>query len=139
MTVKTKKFVESYVSTGNATQAAIDAGFSPKTAYSSGNRLLKKVEVQAALKEISEQISSEKICNAEEVQIILTAIARGEVSEEVIINGKDELKCAKKQVSAMTRIKAIDLLCRMNGWYKDKTEVTFNQQTPIIIRDDVRE
>lgn len=35
-----------YVKSFNATQAAIDAGYSEKTAYSQGQRLLKNVEVQ---------------------------------------------------------------------------------------------
>ena len=138
MTSKQKKFIESYVATGNATQSAIQAGYSQKTAYSIGSENLSKPKIQAALKEISEKISSEKIATAEELQEILTAIARGELTEEVVINGKNEIKRVKKQVSAMTRIKAIDLLCRINGWYKDKTEVTFSQ-TPIVICDDVKE
>lgn len=43
-------FVEAYLQTGgNATEAAKCAGFSEKTAYSQGQRLLKDVEVQAAI------------------------------------------------------------------------------------------
>ena len=45
-----KKFVESFVANGgNATQAGIDAGYSPKTAYSQGARLLKDVEILAQI------------------------------------------------------------------------------------------
>lgn len=49
LTEKQKCFVEEYLKDLNATQAAIRAGYSEKTAYSMGQRLLKKVEVQAAL------------------------------------------------------------------------------------------
>jgi len=43
-------FVEAYVTNGgNATQAAITAGFSEKTAYSAGGRLLKDVEIAAEI------------------------------------------------------------------------------------------
>lgn len=40
------RFVEEYLTDLNATQAAIRAGYSEKTAYSQGQRLLKNVEVQ---------------------------------------------------------------------------------------------
>lgn len=47
---KKASFVEAYiVNGGNATQAAVAAGYSEKTAYSQGPRLLKDVEVQAAI------------------------------------------------------------------------------------------
>jgi phage terminase small subunit len=42
-------FAARYLATGNATQAARDAGYSPKTAYAQGSRLLKKAEVQRLL------------------------------------------------------------------------------------------
>lgn len=45
-------FIDAYIANGeNATDAAIKAGFSPKTAYSAGARLLKVVEVAAALEQ----------------------------------------------------------------------------------------
>lgn len=43
---KQKLFCDEYLVDLNATQAAIRAGYSKKTAYSSGQRLLKDVEVQ---------------------------------------------------------------------------------------------
>lgn len=52
-------FIKSYLLHGNATQAAIDAGYSKKTAYSQANRLLSYVEVQQALAAHREQISNE--------------------------------------------------------------------------------
>lgn len=49
LTPKQARFVEEYLVDLNATQAATRAGYSPKTAYSAGQRLLKDVEVAAAL------------------------------------------------------------------------------------------
>lgn len=46
---KQRRFVDEYLIDLNATQAAIRAGYSEKTAYSMGQRLLKNVEVCAAL------------------------------------------------------------------------------------------
>ena len=46
MTEKRKRFAEEYLFDFNATQAAIRAGYSERTAYSIGQRLLKDVEVK---------------------------------------------------------------------------------------------
>lgn len=48
---KQKLFVKEYLIDLNATQAAIRAGYSEKTAYSQGQRLLKHVEVARLVKE----------------------------------------------------------------------------------------
>ncbi len=52
LTEKQRKFCEEYSIDLNATQAAIRAGYSEKTAYSIGSRLLKNVEVQKYISEI---------------------------------------------------------------------------------------
>lgn len=49
LNAKQSKFVSEYAIDLNATQAAIRAGYSGKTAYSQGQRLLKKVEVAEAI------------------------------------------------------------------------------------------
>lgn len=51
LTAKQAAFVAAYVLTGNATQSAITAGYSEKTAYSIGNENLSKPEIIAALAE----------------------------------------------------------------------------------------
>ena len=53
-----KLFVEAYIANGcNATQAAISAGFSQKSAYSQGQRLLKHVEIQQLLRNRQNEIA----------------------------------------------------------------------------------
>lgn len=49
MTPKQESFAREYTIDGNATQAAIRAGYSAKTAYSAGQRLLSNVEVRATI------------------------------------------------------------------------------------------
>lgn len=49
LTDKQTAFVREYLVDLNATQAAIRAGYSERTAYSVGQRLLKKVEIQRAV------------------------------------------------------------------------------------------
>lgn len=57
-TARRNAFVQAYIANGNnATQAAITAGYSPKTAYSQGQRLLKKVEISRELAEAAQSVA----------------------------------------------------------------------------------
>ncbi|WP_423245457.1 terminase small subunit [Mannheimia haemolytica] len=51
LTDKQKRFVEEYLIDLNATQAAIRAGYSEKTAYSIGEENLRKPEIRSAIQE----------------------------------------------------------------------------------------
>ncbi|MBB3928788.1 phage terminase small subunit [Sphingobium jiangsuense] len=59
MTPKQQRFVEEYLIDLNATQAAIRAGYSAKTASSQGERLLRNADIQKAVTE-AKQARSEK-------------------------------------------------------------------------------
>jgi phage terminase small subunit len=69
---KQKLFVEAYLRTWNATQSAIEAGYSKKTAGAIGSENLTKLEIKA---EIDRRVS-EKIMSANEVMTRLSDIAR---------------------------------------------------------------
>lgn len=120
MTQRQERFCQEYSKLGNATQSAIEAGYSEKTAYSAGQRLLKNVEIQERLKELTGEIKNQKIADAREMQEHLTAILRGESDEEVIVvegcgDGVSEAVTKKKKPSQNDRIKAMQLLARMQG------------------------
>ena len=74
---KQRAFVEEYLIDFNATQAALRAGYSPRTAYSIGPRLLKNVEVKAEFKRRFE----EKAMPADEVIARLSDMARGDLGD----------------------------------------------------------
>jgi phage terminase small subunit len=57
LNAKQQRFVDEYLIDLNATQAAIRAGYSEATAYSQGQRLLKHVEVSAAIRAAMESRS----------------------------------------------------------------------------------
>lgn len=61
------RFLKEYLLEHNATKAAIAAGYSEKTAYSQGNRLLKNAEVQAALAKEEEKLNSKLDISIERV------------------------------------------------------------------------
>jgi phage terminase small subunit len=51
LTVRQSRFVEAFLKNPNATEAAVAAGYSRKTAYAQGSRLLKNAEVARAIAE----------------------------------------------------------------------------------------
>ncbi|EPP8914178.1 terminase small subunit, partial [Acinetobacter baumannii] len=54
---KQQRFVDEYLIDRNATQAAIRAGYSAKTAYSIGEQNLKKLEVKKAIEEGEKELA----------------------------------------------------------------------------------
>lgn len=80
LTVKQKKFADEYIKTGNATQAAIEAGYSKKTARFIGQENLTKPNIKCYVDEQMQKIESHKIMDAKEALEGITSIARGEMT-----------------------------------------------------------
>lgn len=73
-----------YIKTGNATQSAINAGYSQKTAKTIGAENLTKPDLKKYIDSKLKDISNNAIATAEETLTILTKIVRGEHTEQVI-------------------------------------------------------
>jgi hypothetical protein len=113
-----KTFIEAYIANGfNATQAAITAGLSPKTAYSSGHRMLKSVETKSAIAVRLKQSDAVAEINTDRTRQALARIAYGEPT--------DPLKWSHK-------IKALDLAAKHLGMY-DKENSQAQQPAHITI------
>lgn len=56
MNAKRKRFCHEYLKDSNATQAAIRAGFSPKSAKAQGSRLLTFADIRAVIEKLSTPI-----------------------------------------------------------------------------------
>lgn len=75
LTVKQRMFVEEYLIDLNATQAAIRAGYSAKTADQQGSRMLANVKVQQAIAERMAERSKRTGVNQDRVVLELSKIA----------------------------------------------------------------
>ena len=82
LTPKQKKFADEYIITGNATQSAIEAGYSKKYANTNASKLLQNTTIKEYIEERFKQIESHKIATADEVLQVLTSIIRLEFTEE---------------------------------------------------------
>ncbi|PHI05734.1 terminase small subunit [Fusobacterium polymorphum] len=144
LNARQKAFCEYYVASGNATEAAIKAGYSERTAKSIGQRLLTFVDIKKYIDELMQKLESERIATAEEVLQNLTAMMRGEIQEEVIVvegegEGVSSARIIKKQVSAKDRIKAAELLGKRHALFTDKTKIEGTLPVMIVGEDDLDE
>ena len=122
----------------NATQAASRAGYSKKTAYSMGQRLLKNDEIKTAITNTLREIRKANIAEATEIEEFLSLAMRGKIEEEVLIGiGGGEQDKTKMQVSMKERVKAAELLGKRYALFTDKKEVT--GAVPVVIVDDMDE
>lgn len=120
MTARQERFCQEFAKTGNATLSAMNAGYSEKTANEQGSRLLANDSIQQRIRELQGEIKNQNIMDAREMQEMLTSIIRQESQEEVIVvegcgEGYSEAVTKTKTPSQSDRIKAIQLLARMQG------------------------
>lgn len=133
LTQKQQRFVDEYIISGNATQAAIKAGYSKKTANRIAAENLSKPVIKAELDKRNAEIKSDKTADMAEVMEYLTSVMRGEQTESVatakgIYDGVE--------VSAKDRIKAAELIGKRHGAWTDKKEVSGGITIDVGVGDD---
>ncbi len=74
LTQKQERFCIEYTRDGNATRAAIAAGYSPKTAQEQGSRLLSKVIVKSRIKTMTEHLFKDVTIEKSELMLALKRI-----------------------------------------------------------------
>lgn len=141
MNKKQKKFADEYLIDCNATQAAIRAGYSEKTAYSTGQRMLKNVEVKNYIDEQLSLMHNEKIADATEVMMYLTSVLRGESQASVVVvegtgDGCSEARTIEKNPDERERLKAAELIGKRYGIFTDKMNLEIE---PVVIVNDLKE
>ncbi|MCH3922374.1 terminase small subunit [Limosilactobacillus sp.] len=81
LTAKQRLFADEYIKSGNATQSAIKAGYSPRTVRSIGQENLTKPDIKAYIDAKMAEIESHKIADAKEVLQFYTRVLRKEETE----------------------------------------------------------
>lgn len=140
MTEKQKIFCDEYLIDLNATQAAIRAGYSKKTAYAIGNENLNKPEIQEYIQKRIDEKDDALIAKQDEVLKTLTRILRREEDETVVVtckkrksyydsNGKKVTEDMEEPmpVQIPTRVsdvnKAAEMLGKYYALFTDKTQI----------------
>lgn len=147
LTDKQQRFVDEYLIDLNATQAAIRAGYSAKTADQQGSRLLANVKVKQAVAEKQAQRSKRTGVNQDRVVLELAKVAFAKMTDIVDSEGRikedaspDDLACiesikykesdneyggsVEREVKIASKLKALELLGKHLGMWSDKFNVT---------------
>ena len=115
LTPKQQRFVEEYLIDLNATQSAIRAGYSEKTAQEIGSENLSKPMVAKAIAEAQEKLSN-----------------KAQVTVEMVVQGLlNEAKDLSEGSTQSARVSAWAHLGKHLGMFKDKIEHTGKDGGPI--------
>lgn len=138
---------------GNATKSAIYAGYSERSAYNTGQRMMKNDEIQEYIKGVEEKLFDENIMSGKEVLYRLTRTARAETIEiEPVVTKKGDYKLnpstekynlvydesvelVKKPPKISDQNKALELLGKHHKLFTDVQDV--NAQVTPIFEDDI--
>jgi phage terminase small subunit len=107
LTAKQQRFVDEYVVDCNATQAAIRAGYSAKTAGSAGARAMQNAAITAGIKLKQAETAKKTETDAEYVRRMYQEIA------EMAIEDRDPSAARG----------CFDSISRLNGLFVDKSEI----------------
>ena len=154
LTEKQQRFVDEYLIDLNATQAAIRAGYSAKTAQEQGSQNLSKLMVQQAIAEQMAERSRRTGVNQDRVVLELARIAFVKITDIIGSEGEikstatdDDLACiesvkykgsesetsssVEREVKLSSKLKALELLGKHLGMWNDKLDV--NVSIPVVI------
>lgn len=153
LTGKQARFVEEYLVDLNATKAAERAGYSVKTAYAQGHRLLKDAEIAKALQKAQQErsarvhvsqdyvlrrlldISESDLIEATDEEGNLLPLAQWPKGLRMALDGLDCTELARQQddeeevsthlrkVRLSSRLKALDMLGRHLGMWTDRVVI----------------
>ena len=134
MTAKQKRFCDEYLIDLNATQAAIRAGYSEKTAGVIGVENLKKPNIKLCIEKRMAEKEAALIADQNEVLKYLTAVLRGESMASVL--ARDELgadRVIEKKPDEKERLRAAELLGKRYGLYKDMVNEVVDMELNITV------
>lgn len=128
LTIKQQRFADEYIISGNATEAAIKAGYAKKAAYQQGAENLKKPHIREYIDKRLEEINDKSIAKQEEVLQYLTSVMRGTTQSAVVViegdgDGVSSARLMDKTPDEKEKLKAAELLGKRYGAFTEKVEV----------------
>lgn len=115
LTKKQRRFCDEFIANGgNATQAAISAGYSRKTAGQIGDQNLKKLEIEKYIRERTEEADANLVAKGDEVLRYITSVMRGEDEEQRVLVA-DGIVGVESYVDQRNRLKAAEMLAKCHG------------------------
>lgn len=136
LTARQQKFVDYFIQLGNQSEAAVRAGYSKKTSRSTAVELMAKPQVKAAIEARMSEKNKEIIADQDEILGFLTAVMRGDITEQIpLLDGDGYQKLAELDAAQpKDRLKAAELLGKRYGMWTDKKQIDAN--VGVVIIDD---
>jgi phage terminase small subunit len=128
LTDKQKRFIEEYLVDLNATQAAIRAGYSKKTANEQASRLLTNVNISARIKERQQELSAKTELTQEWVlehlkEVVAKSMQEVEV-EKWDYESKSMVGTGEYVFDSKGANRALELIGKHLGMFTDKVDIT---------------
>jgi phage terminase small subunit len=138
MTAKQQCFCDEYLIDMNATQAAIRAGYSEKTAKQIGQENLTKPDLKEYIENRMAEKKSQLIADQDEVLKYLTSVLRGESKSSMVVvesigDYMTEAREMQKAPDEKERLKAAELLGKRYGLYKETVEQNVDMELNITV------
>lgn len=134
MTARQQRFCDEYLIDLNATQAAIRAGYSKKTAGVIGDENLKKPYIKEYIAERMAEKDQELIASQDEVLQYLTKVMRGKSRSSVLARtASGAEKVIEKPPDEKERTKAAELLGKRYGVFVEKIESDIDAELNITV------
>lgn len=134
LTAKQRRFVQEYLIDLNATQAAIRAGYSKKSACAIGLENLGKPMIKQAIEEKLKQIDEEKTADAKEIREFWTRVMRGEEKDTVLRYDNEGHQVETEiNVSMKDRIRASELMGKSFAMFTDKVDSNIDMDLHIEV------
>ncbi len=115
LTEKQKRFADAYIQNPNAAQAAIQAGYSRRTAKEQGSRLLARAGVREYMDRRLEKQEKKEIASQEEVLETLTAIMRQQKKDTVVVKTLEGVEQVEVPNKVSDALKAANALAKTYG------------------------
>lgn len=138
MTPKQRRFCDEYLIDLNATQAAIRAGYSKRSAKQIGEENLSKHDLKKYIDSRMAEKESELIADQDEVLKYLTAVMRGQTKAEVVVvenigDYMSQARTMQKAPDEKERLRAAELLGKRYGLYTDRIEQEVDMELNITV------
>ena len=134
LNIKQEKFIQNIVNGMSQRQAykdAYNAKYSDKDIDSKASNLFNSAKVQTRYKELLKKLEDESIMSAKERRQWLTKVIKGDI-KHTSYDGNGNAYENEAYIS--DKMKAMDILNKMDGEYINKLELSNNQEKPFEVK-----
>ena len=138
LTAKQKRFCDEYLIDLNATQAAIRAGYSEKSARQMAAENMSKPAIREYIDKRMAEKEKELIADSDEVMRYLTSVLRGKSQSEIVVvesvgDFMTEARTMQKAPDEKERLKAAELLGKAHMIFTEKVQQEIDMDLNIIV------